>query len=253
LARKRQLGPLTVQRAFHPEGDPCHLYLLHPPGGVVGGDLLSVSVHAAAGSHALITTPGAAKFYRSAGARARQTQRLSVEAGAVLEWLPQESILFPGARADMRTEVDLDDESGFIGWDILSLGRPVIGERFDRGDLLTRWRIRRGGRLLLSESLRVDDASQLDGRSGLRGFAVTGTFFACGSREANAADLAAAREVVSSRRAPLTGITLVDGLLVARSLGATTEPIQQLFCALWSALRPGLLGRAPCPPRIWST
>ena len=95
LAHKRQFGPLTVQRPFYPEGGPCHLYVLHPPGGVVGGDRLAVSVLVAEGAHALITTPGAAKFYRSAGPRADVVQRLSVDAGGALEWFPQENILFP--------------------------------------------------------------------------------------------------------------------------------------------------------------
>ncbi|MCF7984299.1 MAG: urease accessory protein UreD [Thiohalocapsa sp.] len=253
LAHKRQLGPLTVQRAFHPEGDPCHLYLLHPPGGVVGGDVLRIRVHASENAHALITTPGAAKFYRSAGARADQVQRLEVAAGAVLEWLPLENIVFPGARAGIRTEVDLAPESSFIGWDILSLGRPVIRERFDAGELSVRLQVRRGGRLLLSEHLRVHDPAHLDGRTGLRGFPVTGTFVATSGQQPDAADLAAAREVLAASCTPLTGVTLVDGLLVARALAATTEPIQQVFCALWSALRPRLLARAPCPPRIWAT
>jgi urease accessory protein len=89
LAHKRHFGPLTVQRPFYPEGGPCHIYLLHPPGGVVGGDRLEIAVEVGEGAHALITTPGATKFYRSAGPRAHQIQHLSVAGGGVLEWFPQ--------------------------------------------------------------------------------------------------------------------------------------------------------------------
>ncbi len=137
LARKRQFGPLTLQRPFYPEGSVCHLYLLHPPGGVVGGDSLAVDIDLGPGARALVTTPGATKFYRSAGADALVTQRLSVAAGAGLEWFPQEAILFPGARVRSRTEVALQADASFIGWELLSLGRPVIGERFDSGALHT--------------------------------------------------------------------------------------------------------------------
>ncbi|MGB5651682.1 MAG: urease accessory protein UreD, partial [Sedimenticolaceae bacterium] len=76
LAERQRHGPLAVQRPFYPEGGVCHVYLLHPPGGVVGGDVLGIDVKLAQGAQALITTPGATKFYRSAGALARQTQRI---------------------------------------------------------------------------------------------------------------------------------------------------------------------------------
>lgn len=250
LARKRQLGPLTVQRPFYPEGAPCHLYLLHPPGGVVGGDRLAVSIGAAPGAQVLITTPGAGKLYRSAGAKALQTQHLRVAGGAVLEWLPQEMILFPGARVDNRTQVELNGDGRFIGWEILCLGRPAIGERFNNGSLRARLRVSRDGRPLLSELLRIDAGYGLDAPSGLRGQSVSGTFIASG---AGTGTLAAARAAVSAASGLLLGITLLDDLLVARCLGATTEPVQRVFCALWTALRPRLLGREACPPRIWAT
>jgi urease accessory protein len=250
LARKRQFGPLTLQRPFYPEALVCHLYLLHPPGGVVGGDSLAVDIDLGPGARALVTTPGATKFYRSAGADALVTQRLSVAAGAELEWFPQEAILFPAARVRSRTEVALQSDARFIGWEILSLGRPVISERFDSGALHAGLSVSRDGRPLLTDRLRVTLPRHLDGPSGLRGRPVTGTFVATDC-DSNAVQVA--REAAGSPAGVLLGITLLDDLLVARCLAGTSEPVQRVFCTLWAALRPMLLGREACPPRIWAT
>ena len=170
LATRRQRGPLAVQRAFYPEGDICHLYLLHPPGGVVGGDRLDIDVGVADGAHALITTPGASKFYRSAGPEARQHQRLTVGDGGTLEWFPQENILFPGANLRTGTDIDLSGNARFLGWEILSLGRPVISERFEHGSADLGLRVQRDGQPILIDRLRLGSKPDLDGLSGLRGY-----------------------------------------------------------------------------------
>ena len=130
------MGPLTVQRPFHPEGAPCHLYLLHPPGGVVGGDEIDLRVGIADGAHALLTTPGATKFYRSIGPQSRVRQSFSVAADARLEWLPQDNILFPGANLALDSEFHLQQGARLLAWETLALGRPVIGERFVQGLLV---------------------------------------------------------------------------------------------------------------------
>jgi urease accessory protein len=250
LADKRQRGPLTVQRPFYPEGDVCHLYLLHPPGGVVGGDRIEIELNVAAGARTLVTTPGAAKFYRSAGPVAVQHQRLRVAGSGLLEWFPQENILFPGAKLSARTEIDLEADAGFIGWEIHSLGRPVIGERFETGAADLGLVLRRSGRPLLTERLRVLGDLDLDGASGLRGFPVSGTFAATG---ADSRALDAAREVLAQESGLTAGVTLVGDLLVARCLGTAVEPVHRIFVAQWSVLRPLSAGRAACPPRIWAT
>lgn len=250
LAHKRQFGPLTVQRPFYPEGGPCHIYLLHPPGGVVGGDRLEVGVQVGEGAHGLITTPGAAKFYRSAGARAQLTQRLSVVAGGMLEWFPQENILFPGANLRLSTEVELAAGARFLGWEVHSLGRPAVDERFASGYADLRLHLHREGVPLLLERLWIGDGKGLDGPTGLRGLPVTGTLLASG---ADAQDLAAVRTRAMSPTELLWGATLVGDLLIVRCLAAGTEPVNRLFIALWGILRPRLLGRPACAPRIWST
>lgn len=249
LTHRRQRGPLAVQRAFYPEGAPCHLYLLHPPGGVVGGDVLDIRVEVAAGAHALITTPGAAKFYRSAGATALQTQTLTIADGGCLEWLPQENILFPGAAVQLATRIELQGGARCIAWEVQCLGRPANLEPFSTGHACWRLGLYRDGRPLLCERLAVQVAGDLQRPTGLRGWPVLGTLLAGG---ADAAAVQCARAAVAGLADGLA-ITRVDDLLVARYLGASTETARRCFCAIWQALRPLLLGRPASLPRIWST
>jgi urease accessory protein len=254
LAHKSHQGPLTVQRAFYPEGAPCHLYLLHPPGGVVGGDRLRIEASLASGSHALLTAPGAGKFYRSAGETAHLRQEFRLGDGAKLEWLPHEAILFPGARLTARTRIALAGQASFFGWEIQSLGRPVLEERFDPGFAVLGLRIEREGRPLLIDRLRLDtDAagtSVLDAASGLRGYPVSATLVATG---ADQSDLEAARAALRQDASMAIGMTLVEDALVVRALAHRVEPVLLGFRRLWHRLRPRLIGVEASPPRIWAT
>jgi urease accessory protein len=247
---KRQLGPLTIQRPFYPEGAPCHLYLLHPPGGVVGGDRLDVEIRVASGAHALVTAPGATKFYRSAGPCARQHQHLSIGAGAALEWLPHENIFFPGASCSLHTQVELAGDARFIGWEIQCLGRPAVGERFREGRAEIAMTLLRDAKPVLSERLRVAGGLSLDGTAGLRGFPVCATFVATG---AGPDTLETARRRLSAAVGHPVGATLVDDLLLVRVLAPEVESVSRLFIDLWSDLRPHLLGVEASRPRIWAT
>lgn len=247
LAHRKQRGPLVVQRPFYPEGDACHLYLLHPPGGLVGGDRLDIRADVAGGAHVLVTTPGATKFYLSAGDTAVQTQTLKVESGASLEWLPQENIFFPGAITRLKTKVELAEGARFIGWETQCLGRPVIGERFATGHADFQLHIERDGRPLLLDRLTVT-AERLNGAAGLRGCPVNATLLAT---PATQTELEAVREL--SAGVPGTGVTLLGDMLVLRYLDDSTEQCRNLFIQAWAAIRPAIIGRAPCPPRIWST
>lgn len=246
LADRVREGPLAVQRALYPEGDLCHCYLLHPPGGVAGGDSLTIGVEVSAGASALITTPGAGKFYHSIGPTAEQSQHLVIDGGS-LEWLPQENIFFPGARTVLKTTVELRGEAAFIGWEVNCLGRPVIGEQFDTGSMRSDFKLYRDGVPLLQERLQVDGPADLAAAAGLRGHPVVGTFW---SAPAAGRLLDQARAAVHAEE---LAITLVDGLLIARYLGSSTEQARRGFARLWQALRPQLLHRRPCAPRIWNT
>lgn len=252
LAARRHDGPLVVQKPLYPEGgEVCHVIVVHPPGGIVGGDELQISLGAGAGAHALLTTPGAGKWYRTAGPRARQRIEIEVAAGAVLEWLPQETIVFDGAAARLSTQVRLIREARFLGWEILCLGRTGSGERFARGTCRVETEIRREGRLAWRERGRIDGGGALLGASaGLAGKPVFGTLYAS-FPEIGAAQLAACRELGAEEGE--TGVTLLPGVLLARYLGDSGESARRYFAALWHALRPALAGREAREPRIWRT
>lgn len=254
LARREHFGPLRVQKPLYPEGEAvCHTIVLHPPSGIAGGDELEIDVEVGAEAHALLTTPGAGKWYRSAGPRATQGLRLAVAPGGALEWLPQENIVFDGARADMATRIELAEGARFFGWDIVCLGRRASGERFAHGDLGLATRLYVGKRLAWLERGRIEgDAPLLGSRAALAGFSVSGTLMALGSG-LDAAALAACRAVEPRETGAQAGLTRLPDLLVARYLGHSAEAARAWFATLWQVLRPGLMGREATPPRIWNT
>ncbi len=258
LARRRHEGPLAVQRAFFPEGPAvAHVYLLHPPGGLVAGDILAIDVAVDPGAHALITTPAAGKAYRSGGERTAQvSQRLSVGAGSTLEWFPQETIVFDGARVDLETTIDLAADARFFGWELICYGRPAAGERFTRGFCQQRLMLRREGRPLAIDRTRiVGGGPLLDAPFGLGGHPVQGTFYIAPAGEALTAVLADVRAEIAEMTAPteLCSLSLVQGALIVRTLGASAERARQIFARVWTRVRPILCGRQACPPRIWLT
>jgi len=250
LSRKVHDGPLVVQKPLYPEGDAvCHAIVVHPPGGIAGGDELNLEVETAEGAAALLTTPGATKWYRSAGPLAKQ--RVALEVGGTLEWLPQETIVFDGALAQADYAVELAAAASLIGWDIVCLGRTGSGERFTRGSYRTSIQVRREGRLLWLERGRIDGGSRLlESPAGLGGNPVFGTLFAaCPEFPAKILDELRAENPLSGRGA----VTRLPGMLLARYLGDSAEAARRYFIALWRMLRPALSGREMIEPRIWGT
>ncbi|MBV1788133.1 urease accessory protein UreD [Marinobacterium sp. D7] len=259
IVERERRGPLAVQRPFYPEqAGVCHTYLLHPPGGVVGGDSLDIQVRVEAGAQALITTPGATKFYRSGGRLATQRQTLTVASGGLLEWLPQENIFFPDAFARVETHVELETGAGFIGWDLQCLGRPANGEVFDIGQVNCVTHLSIDGELVLIDQLRTQGRGLVDAAAGLRGYPMQSSLFVVpgsGCATSGQALLEDIRGVIAAADCSSleVGATQVDGVLVVRALGAGTEPILRLFTAIWCSLRPALTGLEAVPPRIWAT
>lgn len=250
LAERRHDGPLRLLRSFYPEGAPCHSYLIHPPGGIVGGDELDIQVRVDAGAHAVVTTPAANKFYRSAGPLARQRQSLHVEAGAALEWLPQEQIVYESARVDAMTRVDLAAGASFIGWELTCLGRPAADEGFNTGLFRQRLQLYREDRPLMLERNRFKGGSAvMEGAWGLGGHGSLATLVAVGADTSLLAAVRAHMEALELRVAA----TLMDDLLVVRWLGDRTRDGWRVLTAAWSVLRPALLNRPACEPRIWHT
>lgn len=253
LTRRIHSGPLRVQRPFYPEGDEvCHVYVLHPPGGVVGGDELEIDVAVGDASKALLTTPAAGKFYRSNGMLARQTQHLMVGADAVLEWLPQETIVFDGAHVNMATRIELEHEARFIGWEVLCLGRPGAGERFEHGVVRQNWEIWRDGKpLLVERALYKQGGAALDAAWGLAGQPVCGTLVCVGSE---AGLIERVREATAQLNiSGLFSVSQLAEVLVCRYLGPHGEEARRCFIQAWEILRPAILQRPACAPRIWAT
>lgn len=252
LAARRHDGPLVVQKPFYPEGDAvCHGIIVHPPAGIAGGDELQIDVCAKEGAHALLTTPGAGKWYRSAGPWARQRIGFDVATGACLEWLPQETIIFDGAYADLRLDLRLADDACYIGWDILCLGRTGSGERFERGECRARTMIYRDDKPLWLERAQLDGGgAALQAGAVLAGQPVAGTLIAA----APSMETTVLRECRALQ--PTNGegaVTMLPGLLVGRYLGVSSEAAKNYFIELWHVLRPVLLRREAQPPRIWRT
>jgi urease accessory protein len=249
LVRRQHVGPLLVQRPFYPEGGTCHVYLVHPPGGIVGGDRLSLQACCRPGSHALVTTPAATKFYRAGPhPQARLVQSLEVQ-DAALEWLPQESILFDGARARASTSVHLTGGARFLGWEITCLGRPSSQESFREGSLATDFRLYRDGVPLLLDRLRLaGDSPALHACWGLCGMQALGTLLVT---PGTGIDLAPLRGL----QAPGVrfAFTRTGDVLVCRALALQAEPLRELFTRVWLAVRPQVLAREAVPPRIWAT
>jgi len=253
LTRNRHRGPLAVQRPFYPESqDLAHVYLLHPPGGIVAGDQLTVRVSVARGARALVTTPAATKFYRSEGRVAEQTQLFRVSEGASLEWLPQETIIFGSAQVATKTRVELEPGASFCGWDIVCLGRAASGDHFSNGRLQQAFEIWQGARPLWIERAEFDAHQPVRHAAwGLAGRRVFGTFVCAGQNEAAVAAARAAVDTDDSRE--LFAVSQMRAAIVCRYLGNSTERARHVFAQAWAALRPIVLERPACPPRIWLT
>ena len=258
ISHDRHDGPLRVLQRLYPEGPGvCHHVLVHPPGGVVGGDVLEVDVQVGDGAHALLTTPGATRFYRSAGATARQSVRLALDDGARLEWLPLEAIAYAGCIAENHVRFELAPGAEMIGWDVLALGLPAAGEGFERGTFLQElqwpgvWLER--GRLDAADRHLFESPLGLDGQSVLATlWFAAGTAIVPAQREAM---LEAARAVAAeSPLAARAGATSPDARVVLlRVLATRVEPVMQLLSGVWHRWRRLAWGLDACMPRVWQT
>lgn len=242
----RHIGPLVVQRPFYPEAGACHVYVVHPPGGIVAGDELSLNAQVEPDAHALITTPAAGKFYRSEGSTARLMQEFTVQGGR-LEWLPQESIYYPEAVAEVSTHVHLHGSARFVGWEIGCFGLTARDEPFRAGQLRQSLELRVDNELVLCERQLVN-SEVIETRWGTGGNASVGTLLAFPAGER---DLHAARSV--EQEDVLLSCTLVDGSMICRATAPRADRLRRTFVAVWTAIRPLLVGRAAVPPRVWAT
>lgn len=264
LVRSAHHGPLYVQKPFYPEGaDTAHVYLLHPPGGLVSGDRLTIDITLNQGARVLVTTPGAGRLYRARSDRTvqQQSQVFELAEAAVMEWLPQEMIVFPGAYGRTDTTVNMSAGSTYLGWEICCLGLPASDLPFTHGELHQRLFIRYDGQPVLLENLHLNEASfeLATATVGMNACPVSGVFVA-GRLAQDSADqdieamLTALRVTVSALTGPgQANVTLVNGFIIGRYLGHSAEEARRVFTGFWRVVRPLLTGRDVCLPRIWST
>jgi urease accessory protein len=267
IALDRHDGPLRVLQRLYPEGEGiCHHVLVHPPGGMVGGDSLEVDLHLGEACHALITTPAASRYYRSAGEVARQTVRARLASGSRLEWLPLEAIAYPACNAANAVDLELAEGAEAIGWDLLALGLPAAGQPFDRGRFEQRLEVR--DRWLEQGVIAADDRLMMSSPLGLAGHGVLATmWFAAGASMRSAAREAmvdAARAitdnaVTASGAAPTVQQVIWgtsaprDDLIVVRAIADRVEPVFATLVAIWARWRSLAWGLGTTPPRIWRT
>ena len=266
LLGAKRTGPLSIQKAFYPEGRDCaHLYLLHPPAGIVSGDELNISVHLEKQAHTLLTTPGANRFYRARDSvdigKTEQLQSLScsLHEQAILENLPQETIIYPRADAFNYIDVNMTETSVYAGWDIMCLGLQASQQDFSEGQLTQRTRVHCDGKLLYHDKVSINQHNQLlQHLAGLSGNPVFGTFIVCAPSRMDALQR---QELVDVVRQSIdqqqlqrnVSISDLDDLIVARYLGESSEVCKQIFTKIWQLVRPFYCAKPAAQPRIWYT
>jgi urease accessory protein len=257
VARFEHDGPLRILQSLHPEGPGiCHNVLVHPPGGLVGGDTLALEVRAEAGSHGLLTTPGAARFYRSEAEPAVQRARVHVAAGARVEWVPLETLYYPGCMAENHLEMELEPGGELIGWDVAAFGLPHAQQPFVRGRVLQHVQLH--GAWLERAVIDALDHRLMDGPLGLAGHRCLATLFFCTGeempRDRRDAALEAARAAIEAHELRATaGATAPNGrVVVVRALSAQVEPALGLLKAIRRSWRRALWQAGDAQPRGWA-
>ena len=259
LAHRKHSGPVRVQKMLWPEKTGvCHALIVHPPAGIAGGDHLSFEVQVDQAAHALVTTPGAGKWYRTNQKPAYQHIHLSVQQQGMLEWLPQETMLFNGALAHSETHIQLAESASFIGWDMLVLGRQARQEQFSEGCYHNQFHLWQNGKLLVADTLRFEGHDRfLRSCLGMDGHAVMASFWAVPPKAARMTDqleqqLDVLRDLVMRMNVPVT-LTLLDDVITARYLGDDVRQCHDAFAGIRARLRRDWFGLDEEFPRIWRT
>ena len=257
VVRYLHQGPLRILQSLYPEGDQiCHNVLVHPPGGLVGGDTLDIQVTVAEGAHGLVSTPGATRFYKSGGHPALQQVVAHLSDNAKLEWLPLEAIAYNDCEATNRAIFNLAPSAELITWDVTALGLPSSDMAFTQGHFQQHLEI--PGVWLERGNIRGEDTRWLNSPLGLAGSkCLASLVFASGSAidsDRTTQALEAAREVIESHPLRLqAGITCAHPqVIVLRVMSPLVEPTMDLLKKVWAVWRHTLWALPSTPPRIWS-
>lgn len=257
LAKKQHNGPLVIQKTLYPEGDAvCHGIIIHPPGGVAGGDELKLNVNLQANANALLTTPGSGKWYKANGTEASQHLKFDLAENASLEWLPQDNILFDGSIVNFTADIELSADAKYVGWEITCFGRLAKGESWQTGKLKQKLVIKRADKTIWQESAHLQSNDRFFQSSiGLGGNVVSATFvIAAGAVPAELLAQCQQFEIdnASDNKAKF-GVSALPQIFSARYIGMSAQSARFYFEGLWHILRPWYASRSAVRPRIWNT
>jgi urease accessory protein len=256
-------GPLRILQSLYPEGDTiCQNVLVHPPGGVAGGDDLDITINIQAGAHALITTPGATRFYKTSGDAAIQRTTVQMAEGTRLEWLPLENIAYNGCLAENRLQLQLAPTAELIGWDVTALGLPAASQPFERGVFTQHVELQSPKSVhspwLERGRIAADDQRLLQSPLGMAGYTCLATIFFIAGKSINTGArelfLSLSREIVTHHSLKATcGITSPHAqVIVLRVLAHHTEEALDLCKKVRGAWRELAWGLPNVPARIWA-
>ncbi|MBF7684273.1 urease accessory protein UreD [Acinetobacter sp. B10A] len=259
MSHRKHFGPVRVQKMLWPEKTGvCHAIIVHPPAGIAGGDHLTFSMCAKQHSHAVVTTPGAGKWYKTNGKMADQHIQIEVNDDAIFEWLPQETMLFDGAMAKTTTTICLSEHASFIGWDMLVIGRQARQENFVSGQYNSQFKLQREQHLLVADTLYFQGSDRfLSSYLGMNGHAVMGSFWATPPKQYRSSvqldqHIELIRELMMRMHVPVT-ITLLNDVVSARFLGNDVRVCHDAFAAIRARLRQYWFALEEAYPRIWKT
>jgi urease accessory protein len=250
---KQHFGPLVIQRPYYQEKNRPSILVLHPPGGVVGGDQLELHVNFKSNSKGMVSTPAATKFYRSENRLASQNQIIHLSEGSEAEWLPQETLFFNHAKVKNTLKFELDgSDCKLIAWDIVGLGRPASGEGFEFGELSQTLELWLAGKLIFLDRLRLmPNQRVINSSAGLDGNTLFASMLLYSSESILQKKLL---EALQSMEWTLSvGVTLLDNLIVLRFLANDLDEIKSALFSAWVVARPVILGVPVVRPRIWNT
>jgi urease accessory protein len=250
---KKHFGPLVLQRPYYQEDDRPTILVIHPPGGVVAGDELITQITLKPNVKGFISTPAATKFYRSLGARSYQQQKITLGKQTQLEWLPQETLFFNQCRVHNHLNFQLQDsDCALIAWDMIGLGRPAMQEQFAEGELLQKVQISLGDTPIFTDQFYFYNTPELlSSPFGLNGQTLMATMLFYHPEVDRLKQLKGT--LLEQDWAKICGITLVDRVLVLRTLDSDLDDLKLRLVSAWQLARPVIIEAESIMPRIWKT